>query len=65
MISRYTREQMNQIWTLESRFQNMLDVEVAVAKVQADLKIIPKEAADAIEKKSKLVIFPLRNLLLK
>ncbi len=62
MILRYTREQMNQIWTLESRFQNMLEVEVAVAKVQAGLKIIPKEAAEAIEKKAKFSVAKIQKI---
>lgn len=51
MIPRYTRDEMAAIWSLEHKFQRMLDVEKAVARVQANLGLIPKEAADAIEKK--------------
>ena len=50
MIERYTRAEMGRIWTSESRFQAMLEVEQAVAEAQAELKIIPKEAAKAIRK---------------
>jgi adenylosuccinate lyase len=52
MIERYTRPEMGAIWTLQNRFQKMLDVEIAVAAVQGELGIIPREAADAIRKKS-------------
>jgi adenylosuccinate lyase len=51
MIERYTRPEMGSVWTLENRFQKMLDVEIAVAEVQADLGIIPKEAAHKIRSK--------------
>lgn len=53
MIQRYTRPEMGDTWTLESRFQAMLEVEIAVAQAQAELGIIPAAAAKAIAKKSK------------
>ncbi len=56
MIQRYTRNEMGSIWTLEQRFQKMLDVEVAVAQVQAKYGMIPKAAAVAIKKKSKFSV---------
>ncbi|MDZ4660003.1 MAG: adenylosuccinate lyase [Pseudomonadota bacterium] len=56
MIERYTREEMSEIWATESRFAKMLEVEKAVAEVQAELGIIPKEAALAIKQKSKFSI---------
>ena len=46
MIERYTRPEMGVIWSLENRFGKMLQVEIAVAKVQAEMKIIPRRAAD-------------------
>ena len=52
MIDRYTRPQMGQCWTQESRFQCLKIVEVAVAKAQAQLGIIPDEAFRAIESKA-------------
>ncbi|MES2964303.1 MAG: adenylosuccinate lyase [Bdellovibrionota bacterium] len=51
MIERYTRPQMGAIWTLENRFRKMLDVEIAVAETQAELGIIPREAAVKIRQK--------------
>lgn len=53
MIDRYSRPKMTEIWSLKNKFQKMLEVEVAVAKVQARLKMIPRKAALEIEKKSK------------
>lgn len=56
MIDRYTRAEMGQVWAEHRRFDFMLQVEVAVAEVQAQLKIIPKAAAVAIAEKSEFQI---------
>ena len=53
MIERYTRPQMGEIWELENRFSKMLEVETAVAQVQAELGLIPKKAASEIRKKGR------------
>jgi adenylosuccinate lyase len=53
MIARYTRKKMAQIWATENRYQKMLDVEVAVARVEAKHKIIPQKAAREIAAKGK------------
>ena len=54
MISRYTLPEMGNIWTEENRFKTMLDVEIAACEAMAELKLIPKEAARKIRKKSPL-----------
>jgi adenylosuccinate lyase len=51
VIERYTLPEMGKIWSSQNRFQCLLDVEVAVAKAQAKLKIIPGSAARAITQK--------------
>lgn len=56
MIERYTRPEMGVVWDPENKFSKMLEVEVAVAKVQASLKIIPKSAAAQIAAKGKFSI---------
>lgn len=56
MIERYTRPEMGAIWDLENRFQKMLEVETAVAQVQAGLKLIPRAAAVAITNKGKFSV---------
>lgn len=60
MIERYTRSEMGSIWNTENRFAKMLEVEMAVAQVQASMGIIPKKAAQDICKKGK---FSVRRIL--
>jgi adenylosuccinate lyase len=52
MVERYTRKEMGQLWATEARFANMMQVEVAVALVQAEMGLIPKEAAQKIKEKA-------------
>ena len=62
MIDRYTLKEMGQIWELGHRYQRILDVEIAVAKAQAELGYIPKDAARVIEEKARFSMpsFPSR-----
>ncbi len=52
MIDRYTRKEMGELWTSESRFANMMQVEVAVALAQGEMGLIPLEAAQKISQKA-------------
>ncbi len=45
MIERYTRPEMDRIWSLENRYQKFLDVEILASEAWADLGMIPREAA--------------------
>lgn len=56
MIPRYTTREMGRVWDDENKFSKWLEVEKAVARVQAGLGIIPKKAADDINKKAKFEI---------
>ncbi len=56
MISRYTRPEMGDLWSQEERFQCLLDVELAVAKAQASLKIIPEKAYRDLKSKAKFSV---------
>lgn len=56
MIERYTRPEMGMVWDIENKFAKMLEVEIAVARVQASMKIIPQKAAESIAKKSKFSV---------
>jgi adenylosuccinate lyase len=47
---RYGTDEMKAIWSQERKLHYLLRVEVALSKAEADLGIIPKEAADQIEK---------------
>lgn len=62
MIERYTRNEMGRIWDEENRFATMKKVEVAVAQVQARMKLIPRAAAIQIAKKSKFQVQRIREL---
>ncbi|MGE0529288.1 MAG: adenylosuccinate lyase, partial [Bdellovibrionales bacterium] len=53
MIPRYTRPEMGNLWTQEARFQCLLEVELAVAQVQSQLKMIPAEAYEEIRAKAR------------
>lgn len=50
MIERYTRPQMGRIWSLENKFRQWLEVELAAAEALAELGHIPKEAAEQLRK---------------
>lgn len=56
MIARYTRPEMGNVFSPERRFDWMLKVEIAVAEVQAEHGLIPKEAAAAIRDKGRFDI---------
>jgi adenylosuccinate lyase len=56
VIERYTRPEMGNIWDLDHRFGKMLEVEVALAEVQAQMGIIPRAAAKAIAEKGRFSV---------
>ena len=53
MIERYTKPEMGAVFKPERRFYWMLEVEKAVAEVQAELGLIPSEAARAISERGR------------
>ena len=54
MIPRYTRAEMADIWSPETKFRIWFEIEAYAAEAQAELGVIPKEAAKVIwEKGSK------------
>ena len=56
MITRYTRPEMGRVWAPETRFQCLLDVEIAVARAQAKLKLIPLRAYREIKARAKFQV---------
>lgn len=56
MIERYTRPEMGLLWHADQRFGKMMEVEIAVAQVQARLGIIPKGAAKVIAQKARFSV---------
>ena len=53
MIDRYSRKEMAEIWTLESKFQYYLNVEVAVAEAYAELGTFPKDDIEELKRRAK------------
>ena len=52
MIERYSLKDMSELWSPSSRFQFLLEVEKAVAQVQAEEGMIPKKAGREIVSKA-------------
>jgi adenylosuccinate lyase len=50
---RYGTPEMRAVWESENKLQRMLDVEAALAEAEAEMDLIPKEAANEINKKAK------------
>ncbi len=48
MIPRYSREKMAAIWSPETKFQIWFEIEAHACDAQAELGVIPKEAAKAV-----------------
>ncbi len=54
MIRRYTLPEMDAIWSDVARFEQMLRVEIAVARVQVVRGLVPAEALAAIEARARV-----------
>ncbi len=52
MIPRFTRPDMAAIWTLENKFRNWLNIEIAVCEAQAELGVIPADVPAKIREKA-------------
>ena len=62
MIARYTRPEMGTLWTEESEFRAMLDVEIYACEIMADLGEIPKEAVAVIREKADFTVERIREI---
>ena len=51
MIPRYSRPEMAEIWTPESKFRIWFEIEAHACDAQAELGVIPREAAEAVWKR--------------
>ena len=62
MISRYTRPEMAAIWEAQTRFKIWFEIEAHAADAQAELGVIPKEAAKTVWAKARNVIFDVARI---
>jgi adenylosuccinate lyase len=54
MIARYTRKEMADIWSDENKYQIWLEIELLATEAQAEIGIIPMEAAKTIRQNAKI-----------
>ncbi len=52
MIKRYSRQEMERIWSDENKFQTWLKVEILACEAMSELGEIPKESLEIIKKKA-------------
>src|SRR5947208_3052492 len=57
MISRYARPEMASIWEAQTRFKIWFEIEAHAADAQAELGVIPKQAARTVRAKGRDVTF--------
>ena len=57
MIPRYTRPEMAAIWSPQTRFRIMFEIEAHAATAMAELGVIPKEAARVIWEKGRNIVW--------
>src|SRR5437879_1656563 len=62
MISRYTRPEMASIWEPQTRFNIWFEIEAHAADAQAELGVIPKDAAKTIWAKAKNATFDVARI---
>lgn len=62
MIPRYSRPQMADIWTPESRFRIWFEIEAHAASAMAELGIVPRQAADLIWEKGRHAEFDVERI---
>ena len=62
MIPRYTRPEMASIWEPQTRFKIWFEIEAHAADAQAELGVIPKEAARTIWAKGKDATFDIARI---
>jgi adenylosuccinate lyase len=57
MIPRYSRTEMTDIWSPETKFRIWFDIEAYAAEAMAELGIIPRESAKNIREKGDAAVF--------
>jgi adenylosuccinate lyase len=62
MLSRYTCPEMAAIWEAQTRFKIWFEIEAHAADAQAELGVIPKEAAKVIWAKARDAIFDVARI---
>ena len=56
MIERYSRKELNDIWSEKNKYKIWVDVEIAAAEAMEKYKIIPKGVASIVKKKGRIKV---------
>lgn len=62
MIPRYTRSVMAEVWSEESRWRRMLEVELLALEAWAEIGAVPREAVEAIRAKASFDLAEIEEL---
>ena len=62
MIPRYSRPEMTQVWSPETRFRIWFEIEAYACEAMAEIGVIPKAAAKAIWEKGSKAKFDVRRI---
>lgn len=62
MIRRYSRKEMSEIWSDETKYRNWLKVELAVCEAWVDYGRIPRKSLDVIKKKARFEVERINEL---
>ena len=62
MIPRYSNEEMTSIWSPQAKFRIWFEIEAHAADAQADLGVIPKEAAKIVWEKGNAATFDVERI---
>jgi adenylosuccinate lyase len=54
MLSRYSRAEMENVWSQEKKYEIWLEIELAILKARAELGEIPMSAAEKVEREAKV-----------
>lgn len=62
MIPRYTTSEMEEIWSENSKFEKMLEIEILACEALAELGQIPKQAAEEIRRRASFDIEEVKRI---
>ena len=62
MIPRYSRKQMTDIWSAQSKFRIWFEIEAHACHAMAELGVIPKDAAKVIWEKGSAARFDVARI---
>jgi adenylosuccinate lyase len=65
MLSRYSRAEMEKVWSEEQKYEIWLEIELAILKARAELGEIPIEAAEKIEQEAEVDLKRIKEIEVK